>query len=58
MSSLVFQQFLSLYRPEVNDLAHMGEKEKRTEHSTRNCVLECGAMFKTVIWYNFSFPAI
>ena len=40
MSFLVFQEFLSPCRPEVNELAHMEEKEKRIEHSTRNCMLK------------------
>ena len=29
------------------------EEKKKEQHSTRNCVLERGAMFKTAIWYNF-----
>ena len=41
MSSLVFQQFLSPCRPEVNDLAHMEEKEKRTERSSRIHGIAC-----------------
>ena len=49
MSSLAFQQFLSSCRPKVNELTHMEVKENRTEHSTRNCMLECGTMFETVI---------